>query len=545
MDKRCKSKIFLSSILLGLPLFSGITFAAQTINLAEQPNYMLSAMTRSASQGMTVQELSRFQDENQTVHVRFQEMYLGVPVYGSDSVLHAKEARLNTSLEQFTAKRSTSDVSMNGRFYQGLATDLSAKPTQANEREVIQVVLDTYKKSLKAAPTIRDIATKLIVYIDDKNVAHWAYRITFNADLMQEGSIPAKPVYIIDAKTSAIYATWDDIKTGGSKQALGGGFGGNVKMGKMSYDGLTDHLPVLDIMRDEATNTCYIQNDFVTVKHQKTGKVMTYACETVDADHNNIYWSGDKDKVNDGYSPSNDALFGGLVIKNMYHDWYGVPVLKGRDGKPMMLNMVVHARMDNAYWDGSQMTFGDGISYFYPLTSLGVAAHEISHGFTEQNSHLEYSAQSGGMNEAFSDMAAQGAEYFAYGKNSWQIGPEIFKAANEALRYMDKPSKDCKGSKPGNWCSIDDASQYKSGLDVHYSSGVYNRLFYLIGTSDGYNVKKAFDLMVKANQAYWTSTSTFSEGACGILSAAKDLSYDTAAIKTALDVVKVKYDKCK
>ena len=53
--------------------------------------------------------------------------------------------------------------------------------------------------------------------------------------------------------------------------------------------------------------------------------------------------------------------------------------------------------------------------------------------------------QSGGMNEAFSDMAAQAAEVYAYGvgKNSWQIGPEIFKEKNKALRYMDMPSKDC------------------------------------------------------------------------------------------------------
>ena len=52
------------------------------------------------------------------------------------------------------------------------------------------------------------------------------------------------------------------------------------------------------------------------------------------------------------------------------------------------------------------MTFGDGASTFYPLVSLDVASHEVSHGFTSQNSNLTYSGQSGGINEAYSDMAS-------------------------------------------------------------------------------------------------------------------------------------------
>lgn len=68
------------------------------------------------------------------------------------------------------------------------------------------------------------------------------------------------------------------------------------------------------------------------------------------------------------------------------------------------------------------MNFGDGTSYFYPLTSLDVTSHEISHGHTEQNSGLQYSAQSGGMNDAFSDMAGEAAEYFDRDQNDWLVG---------------------------------------------------------------------------------------------------------------------------
>jgi pseudolysin len=200
---------------------------------------------------------------------------------------------------------------------------------------------------------------------------------------------------------------------------------------------------------------------------------------------------------------------------------------------------------DNAAWDGRKMIFGDGDTMFYPLTSLGVGAHEISHGFTEQHSNLVYENQSGGMNESFSDMAAQAAEFYAYGTNSWQIGPEIFKAKNQALRYMDQPSKDCPvGNKPGQECSIDHASQYTDGLEVHFSSGVFNRLFYLMSSGDHWDPKKAFDVMVYANQYYWTKTSTFEQGACGVLKAAEHLGYEIEVVKTAIDTVGINRSHC-
>lgn len=103
------------------------------------------------------------------------------------------------------------------------------------------------------------------------------------------------------------------------------------------------------------------------------------------------------------------------------------------------------------------MLFGDGATMFYPLVSLDVAAHEVSHGFTEQNSGLIYRGQSGGMNEAFSDMAGEAAEFYMRGKNDFLIGYDIKKGSG-ALRYMDQPSRDGR--------SIDNASQYYNGIDA-------------------------------------------------------------------------------
>jgi hypothetical protein len=80
---------------------------------------------------------------------------------------------------------------------------------------------------------------------------------------------------------------------------------------------------------------------------------------------------------------------------------------------------------ENAFWDGSAMTFGDGASTFYPLVSLDVASHEVSHGFTSQNSNLTYSGQSGGINEAYSDIAGEAAEYYMKGTNDFLVGGHL------------------------------------------------------------------------------------------------------------------------
>ena len=141
------------------------------------------------------------------------------------------------------------------------------------------------------------------------------------------------------------------------------------------------------------------------------------------------------------------------------------------------------------------MLFGDGYTTFYPLVSLDVSAHEVSHGFTEFNSGLIYSSQSGGINEAFSDMAGEAAEYYSRGSTDYMCGYDIFKDPTGALRYLYDPPLDGR--------SIDHVDDYYSGMDVHYSSGIFNKAFYLIAESSGWTTKMAFDIFVKANQDYW------------------------------------------
>ncbi|MBX3708576.1 MAG: M4 family metallopeptidase [Gammaproteobacteria bacterium] len=551
-----QKKFILSGALLFVGLsssYGSAVYAAKSINLRHQNISVLQSLisTPEAAKGtLAIKEISRHVDFKNTLHVRVQQTYSGYNIWGANAIVHVPNgANVPKSLMSVTAVAKKNST-MNGTIYQDIHADLAGAPpivfTEAQAQKALQQGVDTYQHKIGNRSAVSEQQSTLMVFVGKDKKAHWAYKVSFRSEPVKVNEKPSKQVYIIDATTFAVYANWDDIKTLENVDADGGGFGGNKKMGKMVYDGLAGNLAKLVITRDAQSAKCFLQNSDVTVKDNNTHQVMSFACKAVDEQHNNVYWDGDFDAVNDGYSPGNDALFGGQVIKHMYQDWYGVPVLKNSDGTPMMLNMVVHMRYyDNAYWDGTQMVFGDGASMFYPLTSLGVAAHEISHGFTEQHSNLMYYGQSGGMNEAFSDMATQAAEVYAYGpgKNSWQVAPEIFKAKDRALRYMDRPSKDCEGI-TSRECSIDDASQYTDWLDVHYSSGVYNHFFYFLGTTEGWDAKKAFDVMVHANSSYWTPDTTFNEGACGVISAASDLGYDITAVKAAFDQVKIDYSDC-
>lgn len=550
---RFKPRLKLTSVLLlGLPLVYGqAAYAAKPVDLSHQSmsvlrSFVAPATLASAGNATNVIETSRHVDMRKTVHVRVQQTYAGYPVWGGDAVIHVPaSAKAMNGVAGVAAAAQSAD----GTFYQDLNADLANAPaqifSQAQAQKMLQKAITSFQDQSGSKTQISDQQTQMMVYVDKAGKAHWAYKISFYAEPAREGMMPSKPVYMMDAVTSDVYAQWNEIKTLDDLRVVrGGGFGGNKKMGKLVYDGLQNDLAIVRMQRDPASKTCYLSTPSVVVKGYRDNKVSTFSCEAVVKAHNGVFFDNSLHAVNGGYSPDNDALFGGQVIKGMYNDWYNVPVLTNSDGTPMRLTMVVHDPIDNAFWDGRKMTFGDGVSMFYPLTSLGVAAHEISHGFTEQHSNLAYYDQSGGMNEAFSDMAAQAAEVYAYGKNSWQIGPEIFKAENEALRYMDQPSKDCNGKKPGNWCSIDDASQYRSGIDVHYSSGVYNHFFYLLGTTEGWDARKAFDVMVQANTNYWTSNVDFAKGACGVVKAAQDLNYNVDDVKAAFAGVKIDTSDC-
>ncbi len=524
-------------------------FAAKPIDLNNQPVSAIQFLTKSpatlaGTSTTALKEMSRDTDQNTTTHIRVQETFANYPVWGGDAILHVPQGS-NKSLANLSAA-----TTMNGVVYQDLQADLANTPAYVFETAQAEKALQHAAALYQQKTGIKqfDLAhakKDLMVYIDKNNKAHWAYFISF---LAKSSNGLAVPTYIIDATSFDIYLDWNNAQT--LQDAQSGGFGGNEKMGKLIYDGTSGNYPALQIQRDAAKQICYLNNANVTVMDASKphewymdAPIAEFGCKDKDSKHNNLYWNAGEDAINGAYSPANDALYIGQVIKEMYQKWYNMPVLSFF-GFPMMLKMNVHTPspedggpFENAMFLSlnSEMYYGDGLNHFYPLASLGVGAHEISHGFTSQHANLTYLAQSGGLNESFSDMAAQAAEFYSTGKNSWQIGPEIVKGTG-ALRYMDDPTKD------GH--SIGNAKDYVDGLNVHYSSGVFNKVFYLLSTTTNWDTKKAFDVMVNANMHYWTASSTFVDAACGAKKAAKDLKYDVAAVTAATQKVGIDTSRC-
>lgn len=458
-------------------------------------------------------------DFNHRQHIRYKQLYQGYPVWGGDVIMHVNHGK----------------AKLNGQLYQNLDRDLKSipayifKPEQA--KRALDEAIQLQRNKVGGVFPITSPNEYLTVYIDRNQQAHWAFVVNF-----LQKTVPSKPTYILDAQTFKLYLQWEGVQT--LNKIMGGGFGGNLKTGKRVYDSQINNLPALSMERHAETENCFLKNKNVSVvdlsKNPAEPPLVQFKCQGINAQHNNIYWDADHDAVNGSYSPSNDALYAGKIIYDMYQDWYQQPVLT-QNAKALPLIMRVHDRnfatAENAYWDGVEMTFGDGGRDFYPMVSLEIAAHEISHGFTEQHANLLPFGQAGAINEAFSDMAAKAAEYYVYAQNHWQIGEEIVKNKNSALRYMDEPTKDCKNRLSGR-CSIDNLKDYQPNLDVHFAAGIFNKAF--VALAKKWNTHLAFNVMVQANSAYWVPDTTFFKAACGVRQATFDYQYNIADVDAAM-----------
>ena len=188
----------------------------------------------------------------------------------------------------------------------------------------------------------------------------------------------------------------------------------------------------------------------------------------------------------------------------------------------------------NAFWNGSQMVYGDGGSYFYPLSeAIDVDAHELTHAVTERTAGLVYSGESGGLNEATSDIMGAAVEAFSRGwpgdtdTNTFLVGEAITKPViGTALRFMCNP--------PQDGGSIDNYANYTSGLDVHYSSGIANKAFCLMAQDSALTVETAADVWYRALTVYMTSSTNFAGARTATINAATDLYGASSAQVTAV-----------
>lgn len=197
--------------------------------------------------------------------------------------------------------------------------------------------------------------------------------------------------------------------------------------------------------------------------------------------------------------------------------------------------------LDNAYWNGAAMFYGNGLQAFKPLAgALDVAGHEMAHGVIQATANLEYQGESGALNESFADIFGVMID-----RNDWTLGEDVVQTQyfpSGALRSMSDPHNGGTSLNDNGFQPKHTNEQYTGSQDnggVHINSGIPNHAFYLFATAT--TKDKAEDVYYRALEKYHTRSSQFLDSRLAVVQAATDLfganSTEVNAAKSAFDQV--------
>ncbi|MGW4141192.1 M4 family metallopeptidase [Streptomyces mirabilis] len=438
-------------------------------------------------------------DQDGTLHTRYERTYAGLPVLGGDVIVHTPPASLaaSTVSSTFNNKRTIKVASTTATFTKSAAASKALKAA----------------KSLAAEKPTTDSARKVIWAGSGTPKLAWE---TVIGGLQDDGT-PSQLHVITDATTGQELYRYQGIKTGTGNTQYSGTVTLNTTLSGSTYQ-------LYDTTR--GGHKTYSLNNGTS----GTGTLMT--------DSDDTWGTGAGSNTQ---TAGADAAYGAQETWDFYKNTFGRSGIKN-DGVAAYSRVHYSSAYVNAFWDDSCfcMTYGDGSGGTHALTSLDVAGHEMSHGVTSNTAGLDYSGESGGLNEATSDIFGTGVEFYANNASDpgdYLIGEKIdINGDGTPLRYMDKPSKD--GGSADSWYSG------VGNLDVHYSSGPANHMFYLLSegsgtkvingvtynstTSDGVAVAgigraAALQIWYKALTSYMTSSTNYAGARTAALNAATAL----------------------
>ncbi|MGW2830381.1 M4 family metallopeptidase [Streptomyces sp. NPDC001286] len=446
-----------------------------------------------AKEKLLVKDVIR--DADGTTHTRYERTYAGLPVLGGDLVIHDKSGRLTIT----KANRAALSV-----------PSLRSKITAASAADRAEAA----SKRAKVTGSRMGKKPRLVVWAGTgKPVLAWESVVKG----VQRDGTPSELQVVTDARTGKQLLAEQKVETGTGT----GQYVGTVQLGT-TQSGSTYQL----VDPDRAGHKTYDLNQGTS----GTGTLFT----------------DDNDAWGDGL-PSNrqtagvDVAFGAAATWDYYKDMYGRNGIRN-DGVAAYSRAHYGNSYVNAFWQDSCfcMTYGDGSGNSHPLTALDVAAHEMSHGVTAATAGLNYSGESGGLNEATSDIFAAAVEFYENlpaDPGDYLVGEKIdINGDGTPLRHMDKPSKD--GASRDSWSST------LGGIDVHYSSGPANHFFYLLSEGSGaktvngvsydsptydgqpvtgIGIQNAAAIWYRALTTYMTSTTNYAGARTATLSAAADL----------------------
>jgi len=477
-------------------------------------------------------------DRNGTQHVRFDRTYNGLRVIGGDLVVHdaATGAFKNASLT--IAKPIT------------VGTTATISSSAAITAAGVQ-----FGTNFDVPPT-----AKLVVYARTAT-PKLAYDVLYSGQAKDK--TPILMHYYVDAATGAILDKENDIETGtlpGTGAQTGTtppppnitptiGQGNSLYAGVVTLNTQWNATRRLYELTDSTRGNTHI-ND-IGNGYRGAGTLV------VDAD--NKWGNG---ATSDRVSAAVDAAHGFALTWDFYKAAFNrIGIADNGVGAYGAVHFSIN--YNNAFWSNACfcMSFGDGDGVnLHPLVAIDVMGHEVSHGVTAATAQLAYSSETGGLNEANSDIMGTMVEYYANSAQqpgNYIIGDNLFinpDPTRKAIRWMFKPhldgtSPDCypSATNPSNGITLPNFQ----AMDVHYSSGVANHFYYLLaegavvpagfgagtaanlGPSDlvcngntgivGIGRAKAQQIWYRALTVYFTSNTNYAGARVATMNAAADL----------------------
>ncbi|WP_420311808.1 M4 family metallopeptidase [Streptomyces sp. YS-B37] len=537
------SRLATAGVAVGAATLLAATLAP-TAHAADRPtrsgaiaNAASALVKHAASLGLTASEDTSVRDvivdADGTQHVRYDRTYRQLPVLGGDFVVHMAPNGTYRSADRAT-RSSISLSSVTPKVAAPKAADLAVNALRAAH-------LGEALKSVTAKP-------ELMV-----DALHGAPKLAWRTNAVAKDSLgnPVARTVLTDARTGAQIDAWDSVETAtGDGKSL---YSGTVPL-ETTLSGSTYQL------KDATRGGTYTGDAANKTDLCILGICISRAPATLFTDADNHWGTG---ASSDRSTAAVDAQYGTDETWDYYKNVHGRNGIAG-DGKGSYNRVHYGNSYNNAFWDDSCfcMTYGDGDgTQLGPLVALDVAGHEMSHGVTSKTAALTYSGESGGLNEATSDIMGTLVEWYANSSSDpgdYLIGEKIVRSGfgKAALRFMDQPSKD------GN--SADCWSSSVGNLDVHYSSGVANHFAYLLAEGSGaktvngvsYNSPtcnsssvsgigrdKLGAIWYRALTVYMTSSTNYAGARTATLNAAKDLygvgSSEYAAVGAAWSAVNV------
>lgn len=443
-------------------------------------------------------------------HIRLQQRYKGVAVYGADVIVH-----LNASGE---------GEAFNGNYF-AVPQNIDVTPVVSK-----QLALEKVNAHLTKGATLRTMSpfekklvaheqpeATLCIYQDKGLVKTFvlAYHIVSCPTIHQRWE------YFIDATSGAVLHRFESTCFADGPRTAS----------------TTDLNGVARMVNTYQKGTSYFMLDISRAMYKATGSVLPDepVGGILTIDMNNTFG---KDQAfqhamssNNVWSTANQtkavtAHFSAGVAYEYFRTKHNRNSIDGNGGTILSIINVTDETgiaLDNAFWNGKAMFYGNGNTSFKPLAgSMDVAGHEMTHGVVENTANLEYQGESGAINESMADIFGSMMD-----PGDWLIGEDIVKTSvfpSGALRNLSDPHNggtnlSSPGFQPKHMNEAYKGSEDNAG--VHINSGIPNHAFYKYATA--ITRDKAAAVFYKALDDYLTKSSKFIDLRLAVVKAAGDL----------------------